>query len=59
MMWRGQNPINTWRHAKVWKVMATCMIIHNMIIEKECDNIKYDQQWDFEGELVAPRLDHR
>jgi hypothetical protein len=35
------------------------MIIHNMIVEKERHDIKYDQWWDFEGELVVPRPDQR
>jgi hypothetical protein len=30
-----------------------------MIVEEERDDIKYDQWWDFKGELVAPRTDHQ
>jgi hypothetical protein len=28
-----------------------------MIVDKEHDDIKYDQWWDFEGKLVVPRPD--
>jgi hypothetical protein len=43
----------------MWKVITACVIIHTMIVEEEHDDIKYDQWWDFEGELVAPRMDHQ
>jgi hypothetical protein len=38
----------------MWEVMTACVIMHNMIIEKEHDDSVYDQGWDFQGELVAP-----
>jgi hypothetical protein len=37
----------------MWEVMTACVIMHNMIIEEECDDSVYDQGWDFQGELVA------
>jgi hypothetical protein len=30
-----------------------------MIVDKQRNDIKYDQWWDFQGELVPPRPDHR
>jgi hypothetical protein len=33
--------------------MTACVIMHNMIIDDECDDSIYDQGWDFHGELVA------
>jgi hypothetical protein len=36
------------------EVMIACVIMHNMIVEEERDDSVYDQEWDFQGELVAP-----
>jgi hypothetical protein len=38
----------------MWEAMTACVIMHNMIVEKKCDDSVYDQGWDFQGELVAP-----
>ena len=38
----------------MWEVMTACVIMHNMIVENERDDARmFDQDWDFEGELVA------
>jgi hypothetical protein len=31
----------------MWKVMTTCVIMCNMIVEEERDASMYDQGWDF------------
>jgi hypothetical protein len=31
----------------MWKVMTAYVIMHNMIVEEECDDSVYDQWWDF------------
>jgi hypothetical protein len=36
------------------EIMTACKIMHNMIIEKERNDIVYDQGWGFQGELVSP-----
>jgi hypothetical protein len=33
--------------------MTACVIMHNIIVEEEHDDSVYDQEWDFQGELVA------
>jgi hypothetical protein len=38
----------------MWEVMTACLIMHNMIVEEECDDSVYDQGRDFQRELVAP-----
>jgi hypothetical protein len=38
----------------MWKFMTVCVIMHNMIVEKECDDTIYGLEWDFQGKLVAP-----
>jgi hypothetical protein len=39
----------------MWKVMTTCVIIHNIIVEDERDDSLYDLQWDYMGELIEPQ----
>jgi hypothetical protein len=36
----------------MWDVMTACVIMYNMIVEEERNDSKYDQGWEFEGELV-------
>jgi hypothetical protein len=40
----------------MWKVMTTCVIIHNMIVQEERDDGIYDGNWKFEGELVETHM---
>jgi hypothetical protein len=37
----------------MWEVMTACVIMHNIIVEEEHDDSVYDQEWDFQDELVA------
>jgi hypothetical protein len=37
----------------MWEVMTTCVIMHNMIVEDERDEGVHNQEWEFQGELVA------
>jgi hypothetical protein len=43
-----------WSIEVMWEVMTACVIMHNMIIEDECDEGIHDQGWEFQDELVAP-----
>jgi hypothetical protein len=38
----------------MWEVMTACVIMHNMVVEDECDDGIHNQVWKFQGELVAP-----
>jgi hypothetical protein len=40
----------------MWEVMISCVIMHNMIIEEERDDSVYDQEWDFQGDLLLQTL---
>jgi hypothetical protein len=42
-----RHPAKQWSVQQKWDVMNTCVIMHNMIVEEECDNSVYDQGWDF------------
>jgi hypothetical protein len=65
-MWRGHfgvlqsrwaivhHPTRAWSQEQMWKVTTICVIMHDMIIEEERENNKYDQGWKYEGELFAP-----
>ena len=39
----------------MWEVMTACVIMHNMIVEVERDDSLYDNDWEGQGELVAPQ----
>jgi hypothetical protein len=47
------HPAKIWSVQQMWEVRTACMIMHNMIVEEECDYSVYDQGWDFQGVLVA------
>ena len=47
-------PTRTWSTEKLWEVMAACVIMHNMIVEDECPERIYDQEFQFQGENVVP-----
>jgi hypothetical protein len=49
------HPARTWSAERMWEVMTTCVIMHNMIIEDERDDIIYNGDWEFQGELVEPQ----
>ena len=34
--------------------MTACVIMHNMIVEDECDDMIFDQGFDYQGENVEP-----
>ncbi|KAK1650172.1 hypothetical protein QYE76_067977 [Lolium multiflorum] len=40
----------------MWKVMTTCVIIHNMIVQEERDDGIYDGNWKFEDSVVNEDL---
>jgi hypothetical protein len=37
----------------MWEVKTSRVIIHNNIVEDECDEGLLDQGWQFQGELVV------
>jgi hypothetical protein len=37
------------------EVMTTCVINDNMIVQEEQDDNIYEDDWEFEGELVEPQ----
>lgn len=39
---------------KMWEVMTTCVIMHNMIVEDERPERLCDQGFEFQGENVVP-----
>jgi hypothetical protein len=49
-----RHPAKQWSVQQMWQVMTACMIMHNMIVAEERDDTVYNQEWDFQGELVAP-----
>jgi hypothetical protein len=50
-----QHPARIWSTERMWEVMTSCVIIHNMIVQEERDDNIYDGDWNFEDELVEPR----
>ncbi|XP_073354888.1 uncharacterized protein [Aegilops tauschii subsp. strangulata] len=50
-----RNPALTWSTQKLWEVMTSWVIMHNMIMEDERGDSIYDQGFDFEGENVEPQ----
>jgi hypothetical protein len=44
-----RHPAKAWSVQQMWKVMTACVIMHNMIVEEECDNSNYDQGVRFSG----------
>ncbi|KAM3292677.1 hypothetical protein ACQJBY_036405 [Aegilops geniculata] len=49
-----RNPALSWDERKLWEVMTTCVIMHNMIVEDECDESIFDQGFDYQGENIEP-----
>jgi hypothetical protein len=37
-----RHPFRTWSAQRMWEVMITCVIMHNMIVQEEQDDILYD-----------------
>jgi hypothetical protein len=35
-------PAKAWSVQQMWEVMTACVIMHNMIVEEECDDSVYD-----------------
>jgi hypothetical protein len=48
-----RHPAKQWSVQQMWEIITACVIMHNIIIEEECDDSVYDQGWDFRGDLVA------
>ena len=46
--------MRTWTTERMWEVMTDCVIMHNMIVEDERDDSLYDNDWQFQGDLVEP-----
>jgi hypothetical protein len=42
-----QHPPMTWSTNVMWEVIASCVIIHNMIVKDERDESIHDQGWEF------------
>src|SRR5664279_793811 len=38
-----RHPARTWSNQMMWEVMTVCVIMHNMIVEDECDDSLYDK----------------
>jgi hypothetical protein len=49
-----RHPARTWSLKTMHEVMTCCVIMHNMIVENERPDGRNENQWDFQGELVAP-----
>ncbi|XP_020168679.1 uncharacterized protein [Aegilops tauschii subsp. strangulata] len=49
-----RNPALSWDETKFWEVMTACVIMHNMIVEDECDESIFDQGFDYQGEMLSP-----
>ncbi|XP_073353886.1 uncharacterized protein [Aegilops tauschii subsp. strangulata] len=49
-----RNPALSWDERKLWEVMTSCVIMHNMIVEDERDESIFDQGFDYQGENVEP-----
>jgi hypothetical protein len=41
----ARHPVRTWSKEITWEI--TWVIMHNMIVEEECDDNMYDQWWEF------------
>ncbi|KAK1645910.1 hypothetical protein QYE76_063715 [Lolium multiflorum] len=52
--WAVRHPARTWSLKTMHEVMTCCVIMHNMIIENERPDGRNENQWEFQGELVAP-----
>ena len=49
-----RHPARTWSLKTMHEVMTCCVIMHNMIVENERPDGRNENQWEFQGELVAP-----
>jgi hypothetical protein len=53
--WAIVHHAKTWNLQTMWEVMTCCVIMHNMIVEQECDNNLHNQGWKLQGESIEPR----
>ncbi|KAK1601511.1 hypothetical protein QYE76_037804 [Lolium multiflorum] len=44
-----RHPARTWSLNTMHEVMACCVIMHNMIVEKERPNGRNENHWEFQG----------
>jgi hypothetical protein len=49
-----RHPARTWSAERIWVLMTGCVIMHNMIIEDGRNDSIYDDDWEFQVELVEP-----